>query len=130
MADGLLINLWDCEDVKMLKTKLIPIFILLVFLVGCANININPQTPRQKLAFAWTLYNGVMVTANSYYDRGLIDEDFTREVVRRGKQIEASLDTAETYMADNKASLSESMVVEINRLLIELNNELLERRKP
>lgn len=85
-----LINLWAI---------VICILFVAVLLANCSTLGLNsPETTKQRLVYAYGTLQGIYETTSDYYKAGLISKEAAVEIVKRGKQTETILGTAEKFL--------------------------------
>lgn len=110
----------------MFKRYTVLMLILSLLLMGCATIGLeSPQTPKQKLAYAWSTLEGIYSRTTLNLDTKAVSEETARQILDKGMDIEKLLNESEKYLNLN-GEIDKSKLNLINRLLIDANNFLLD----
>ncbi len=110
----------------MFKRHIALMLVLSLLFMGCATIGLEPpQTPKQKLAYAWSTLEGIYSKTTLNLDTEAISEETARQILDKGMVIERLLNESEKYLNLN-GELDKSKKDKIDNLLIDVNNFLLD----
>jgi len=118
-------NMRKHNDFGVVVVSILYALFVVVAMQACATITVDPQTTDEKVVFYRATLTGIYNTTADYTERKLISKEFASTVLHRGSQVETMIDLFETSTGELDGR--KKLAVAINQILIELNNELIER---